>query len=280
MAYLIGSKRRIGWKEIRSRYRDGLLTETYSGGSGMHDSERFSLLAISAGLISGNEVNRTTDWPVPSMRLIANEAAWPNLARRLRIDYRSQFVVIAPGASAAAKRWPVERWLDIMSWLRQCNLEIVLQSGPDDADIATHLHALDGRTATLVAGKTAIVESVALISHATLFLGNDSGPGHVAGSLGVPTLVIFSSPEGCHPDVPTGPERSRPLGPKIAFCQPARNLEPCDQYCMDTKAHCIGGVSVDQVLLELADLWERGGAGTKENRHAMQDDIPVPQLAS
>jgi ADP-heptose:LPS heptosyltransferase/O-antigen/teichoic acid export membrane protein len=280
MAYLIGSTRRIGWKEIGSRYRDGLLTEAYQGGSGMHESDRFCLLATSAGLIPHNASNEISDLPVASMQLIADEADWPALARRLRVDRELQFAVISPGASLEAKRWPVERWLDVMSWLRKRNLEIVLQSGPDDADIADQLHALDGRKATLVAGKTAVAESVTLISHATLFLGNDSGPGHVAGSLGVPTLVIFSSPEGCHTDVPTGPERNRPLGPKITFCQPARSAEPCGQYCLDTKDNCIQGVSVDQVLLQLEALWERYGSDAKQNRYAMQDGIPVPRLAS
>jgi len=41
---------------------------------------------------------------------------------------------------------------------------------------------------------------------AGVFLGNDSGPGHLAGTLGLPTLVLFG---------PTDPARWRPLGPRV-----------------------------------------------------------------
>jgi ADP-heptose:LPS heptosyltransferase len=278
LAYLIGSKRRIGWQEDTSRYRDGLLTETYRGGSGMRESERFCLLATSAGLIPSHGANEIISRPICSMQLIAKRAEWPDLAKRFRIGRESRFAVIAPGASAAAKRWPVKRWLDVMSWLRTHNLEIVLLSGPHDAEVAHQLHTLDGARTILVTGNKTLTETVTVISHATLLLGNDSGPGHIAGSLGVPTLVIFSSPEGCHSDIPTGPERSLPTGPKIAFCQPARGLDP--QYGADTKAHSIGGVSVDLVLLRLEDLWERCGSAAGGNRYVMEDDIPVPNVAS
>ena len=43
------------------------------------------------------------------------------------------------------------------------------------------------------------------ISTAAMFIGNDSGPGHLAGIIGVPTVVLFG---------PTDPAQWRPLGPR------------------------------------------------------------------
>jgi ADP-heptose:LPS heptosyltransferase len=51
-----------------------------------------------------------------------------------------------------------------------------------------------------------LVELADVLSTAGTFVGNDSGPGHLAGILGTPTVSIFG---------PTDPARWRPLGPAV-----------------------------------------------------------------
>jgi ADP-heptose:LPS heptosyltransferase len=51
------------------------------------------------------------------------------------------------------------------------------------------------------------VELLSRLAPAQAFVGNDSGPGHLAGILGVPTVSIFG---------PTDPARWRPLGPRVS----------------------------------------------------------------
>jgi heptosyltransferase III len=51
-----------------------------------------------------------------------------------------------------------------------------------------------------------LVELSEVIRSAGVFVGNDSGPGHLAGILGVPTVAIFG---------PGNTTRWRPLGPKV-----------------------------------------------------------------
>jgi ADP-heptose:LPS heptosyltransferase len=242
----------------------------------MREAERFSLLAASAGLTSKAGIHKISGSTIRSMHQVARATEWTYLADRIGIDRREAFAVISPGASNAVKRWPVERWLDVMTWLRQQDLQIVLLSGPDDADVARQLHAMDGMRAVLSDGTTTLAESVTLTSHAMVFLGNDSGPGHVAGSLGVPTLVIFSSTERCHPDMPGSPERNLPAGPNVTYCQPARSLWPCDQYCASRKAHCIKEVAVGQVLSQLRYLWE--STFSKRNSGHADNGMPAEKM--
>ena len=135
-----------------------------------------------------------------------------------------------------------------MRWLRQQGPEIVILSGPGDADVARQLYTSDNRQAILVAGVTTLTESVTLMSHAAMFLGNDSGPGHIAGALGVPTLIVMASHEECRPSGPSSPTRIRPFGPHVVCCQPKHCLSPCDDYCTADAAHCITGISVEEAL--------------------------------
>ena len=75
--------------------------------------------------------------------------------------------------------------------------------GPDEVEIAARLERLvgDGERLVNLAGLTTIHESAALIERCDLFLGNDSGPMHVATAVGTPVVAVF------------GPSNSRAWGP-------------------------------------------------------------------
>lgn len=255
LAYLLGAPRRIGWKSYTSHYRDGLLTEKYPGGDWTLDSVRFCRLIALAGLIPAIREDEIARSPVFSLRQIASASAWEGIAGRVGIDTSRPFAVISTGASHPSRRWPIERWRSLMSWLRERGLDLVLLSGPGDADIARQLYELDNERTVLVAGTTSLIESVTLISHAAMFLGNDSGPGHIAGALGIPTLICMATAEGNLPGGPSSPVRILPLGPHVAYCQPKACVSPCRDYCTARNAHCIRGISVEQAILKLEELW-------------------------
>jgi ADP-heptose:LPS heptosyltransferase len=79
-----------------------------------------------------------------------------------------------------------------------------------------------------------------LVKHAGVFVGNDSGPGHLAAACGVPTLSIFG---------PQVPEWFVPLHPQAEFIegQPCE-FKPCSDYCSFIEARCIIGVEEMEVL--------------------------------
>ena len=82
-------------------------------------------------------------------------------------------------------------------------------------------------------------------------MGNDSGPSHIAGACGVPTLVVTafasSSPVTHH----ASPARSHPVGPFVGVVQPKVQLPPCEIECTATEAHCIEQVTVEEATLAL-----------------------------
>jgi ADP-heptose:LPS heptosyltransferase len=111
---------------------------------------------------------------IPRAKLFAGAA--PN-------DF-GNYVVIHPYASLPEKTWPAERFVAVARRLRETNgWEPVFLAGPMD-DPAPFEEFRVWRNAPLADVKS-------LMSGASLFVGNDSGPAHVAAAFGVPVVVLF-----------------------------------------------------------------------------------------
>jgi ADP-heptose:LPS heptosyltransferase len=130
-------------------------------------------------------------------------------------------ILIHPGSGAPSKCWPLERFVDLAARLRQDGRLVRLVIGE------TELDRWDRRSLDSLAGAERPADLVALfdaIRSAALFIGNDSGPAHLAGALGVPTIVLYG---------PTSPLIWKPLGPKVTAVEAVGGLE---------------GISVDRVI--------------------------------
>lgn len=109
---------------------------------------------------------------IPRARLFAD--APPNLP---------PYVVIHPFASAPDKTWPADRFIAVAQKLS--GLEPVYLAGPTD-DTSPFEKFRVWKNEPLARVKS-------LISGAALFIGNDSGPAHIAAAFGVPVIVIFGA---------------------------------------------------------------------------------------
>lgn len=94
------------------------------------------------------------------------------------------YVVIHPFASTPQKTWPAERFIAVAEHLRdKAGLEPVFLAGPaDDPGAFANFRVI--RNAPLAQVKS-------LMAGAQLFIGNDSGPAHIAAAFGVPVVVLF-----------------------------------------------------------------------------------------
>jgi heptosyltransferase-3 len=113
--------------------------------------------------------------PIPRAQLAASRPP----------DY-PPYAVIHPFASSLEKTWPAERFTRAAQYLAQsCGIHAVFLAGPDD-DPEPFSQFRVWRNAPLAEVKS-------LCSGAQLFLGNDSGPAHVAAAFGVPSIVLFGA---------------------------------------------------------------------------------------
>jgi heptosyltransferase III len=93
------------------------------------------------------------------------------------------YVVLHPFASAPPKAWPLGRFVEVAERLQGAGLEPMILAGPgDDASLFGQFQVF--RNAPLPDVKN-------LMSGASLFIGNDSGPAHIAAAFGVPVVVLF-----------------------------------------------------------------------------------------
>jgi ADP-heptose:LPS heptosyltransferase len=130
--------------------------------------------------------------------------------------------------------------------------------GPDEVDSAAKLESLIGEGVVLnLAGRTGIHETAAVLERCDLFVGNDSGPMHIAAAMGVPVVAIF------------GPSNSQAWGPYTPPLEDSKHrIVSRDLPCMPCfyRHHslglregcgprpCLTGLSASAVLTACGDM--------------------------
>ncbi len=91
------------------------------------------------------------------------------------------YAVIHPFASAADKTWPAARFAEVA---RKLQNPVILAGPGDDASAFAEFRVWKNEPLARVKN---------LMAGASLFVGNDSGPAHIAAAFGVPVVVLFGS---------------------------------------------------------------------------------------
>ena len=115
--------------------------------------------------------------------------------------------VIHPGAARAARRWPIERWAEVARFEAGRGATVLVSGGPHEREAAEQLTARAGLPpASVLAGKTGLLELAAVLGRAGRVLCADTGVAHLATAMGTPSVVLFgpTSPQiwGPPPDRP------------------------------------------------------------------------------
>ena len=129
-------------------------------------------------------------------KVFVEESERQEIAERLDIEVGGDIVVVHPGATKPERAWPIERWPALIAELKRerpdVRVLVVTQPGWEDAARqiveasnagVRQLPALDLRSL------------MALVSLASLYVGNDGGILHTAVALRVPTVGIFGPTE-------------------------------------------------------------------------------------
>ncbi len=154
------------------------------------------------------------------------------------------WVGVSPGAAfGGAKRWLPERFAEAASRLADdLGASIALFGAPNETDLCAQIANQVGPRAYVLAGTTTLSQYIELASTCTVYLTNDSGPMHVAGALGIPTVAIF----GATDHIATGPSASwaRVVREPVE-CSPCLLRE-----CPLTEHRCMLAVEAERVVAE------------------------------
>ncbi len=130
-------------------------------------------------------------------------------------------VCIHPGVGNPVRQWPAANYAALIGLLAEDGMHVVLIGGPDEAAIAEDVLRrvpVPGTAESLV-GRVRLGDLAAVMRACKLFVGNNSGPKHLAASLGLPTI-------GIHSGVVDATEWA-PLGTKAAAIRRQMICGPC-----------------------------------------------------
>lgn len=167
----------------------------------------------------------------PKIIVAAEDGA---IARQLlaSLGVGSDYLVFAPFTTRPQKHWFDERWALLASELvNKFGKPVLILGGPGDAERGEGI-AKQSATGSIhsLCGRTTLGQSAAIIEHASLLIGVDTGLTHMGTAFSIPTLALFGST--C-PYLTTPSPRTQVLYDALA-CSPCRRQPTChDQFdCM------------------------------------------------
>ncbi|MCK4463606.1 MAG: glycosyltransferase family 9 protein [Candidatus Omnitrophica bacterium] len=160
------------------------------------------------------------------------------------IHKMNKIVAINPGASCPSKRWPIEYFSEVVDRLNEeYGAKVIILGGPDSVE---SVRLLLGNIKTKVIDlteKTSVSLLAGILSKSHLFISNDSGPVHIAVSVGTPVIAIFGrSDEGL------SPKRWGPLGPSDIALHKDVGCRVCLAHRCDKDFKCLKAITVDEVM--------------------------------
>ena len=179
----------------------------------------------------------------------AEDAAW---AENILPPGRTWVVVhpgggVNPGSTLTGKRWPTGRFSEVVGRLLDAGHNIALVGGADDRLLIDEIKAKArvseaGRIIDL-ADSTSFGQLAAVLQRCALFLGNDTGPMHLAVAVGTPVVAIFG---------PSKPQMYGPFSPAAVVVYHGEQCGDCTfrgglaERCVH-QYRCIDAATVDEV---------------------------------
>jgi heptosyltransferase-1 len=183
------------------------------------------------------------------------EAARAVMARLagVGVGASDRVIVLHVSAGNPFRRWPAAHFVELIAALSAADStrRLVITSGPSEADAAARIVAEararlgDERAAQVLScGDFSLAELRALLERASLYIGGDSGPLHVAATTTVPIVGVYG---------PTLPIRSAPWRSSTLITESVDGgplpCRPCDQcVCAPGDFRCLTAIQPMQVF--------------------------------
>lgn len=151
-----------------------------------------------------------------------------------------RLLMLGPGANWSPKIWPASSFVELVHRVVEAFDAVVLLGGNADRSAADAIASKMPLPCLNLAGTTGLPQAAAVLSHGRVFVGNDSGLGHMAAALKIPTLTLFG---------PGDPERYHPWGEYAAWLSDPRGD--------------VAAISVDRAQAELERLLSRTPVATR-----------------
>ena len=142
--------------------------------------------------------------PLPDDYLAGEE-----MLRQVDIDPDKTIVLIHPGSGSPKKCWHWHNFILLAAELEADDIQPVFLMGPAE-QARFPKQAIDAMASFCAMENLSLTQVLQILSQTDIFLGNDSGIGHLAAAMGKKTLILFG---------PSNPTHYAPLGPHVCIEQ-------------------------------------------------------------
>jgi predicted lipopolysaccharide heptosyltransferase III len=164
-------------------------------------------------------------------------------------DLGGKFIAVHPGTRLHLKRWIRERYVILYdSLIKRYKMPLLALGTKTEKPIVDEIVGDMEHPAVNLAGETGLRELAGIIENASLFICNDSGPMHIAASVGTPTVALF------------GPSKSVETGPYGDMHRVVEKDFPCRAVCDESSCRysrfhaCMEDIGVDEVLHAVGNI--------------------------
>ncbi len=156
-------------------------------------------------------------------------------------------IIIHSGGPMLQKRWSAESYVELINQiLRNFDSRVLLIGGKDETElVGSIVSALNDERVGDLSGKLSLAQLVDTLKESDLFIGNDSGPMHIASACGIKVIGLYG---------PTDPERFGPYGKNCIALRMEKKCPPCSHgECKFSDYRCIDQISVNDVMNTISD---------------------------
>lgn len=183
----------------------------------------------------------TGEIPAPHLYLSEQQKQW---AQEYSIRQNlGSFAVLHPGARKPLKRWPPEHYAALADRFHDRGWSVVIVGMAEDLPVIEQICSLS-KARIVVLIDEPLMNFAALAARAEAFVGNDSGPMHLAAAAGAKVVGLFG---------PGTPEMFSPVGSHASYIHHKLHCNPCDQvHCVYPENPCMNRITVEEVLGTIA----------------------------
>ncbi len=178
-----------------------------------------------------------------SLNLTAAEQARARAVLGLDSGEQPPLIAAAIGTKVQAKDWGLDNWHALLTRLAGIYPahRLALVGAPSEANASAHAAAAWKGRALNFCGQLTPRETAAVLAHAQLFLGLDSGPMHLAATVGTPIVAIFSARNR--------PVHWFPFGTQHHIVYHRTDCWGCGlETCIEQRKKCLTSVTVEEAL--------------------------------
>lgn len=252
LTVLSGATKRIGFTEKTSPAKswtdfgsDRLFTDVLPPGDHEHESAKYlDIIRYLGG---------TVESPLPEIwwRRPEDQVVADRFLAGLGDARTGNLIAFGIGAWQGRRQWPYYGEL-IRLLGEEFQFTPLLVAGPGEERLIDGIR--ESCPSAVVMQQMPLGAVASVLSRCTLFVGNDSGPMHLAAAAGIPVVEISCHPIGGDPHHPNSPGRFGPITRQKAILRPRALEDKCRNSCVEDTPHCITGISAGEVSASAISL--------------------------